>query len=186
MKHRLRALCILSAPLVMLSACQSVDLPKGNARGYQSARLVRPVNNLNTPGIAPQASPANEMIQSALASEFGARGFRLDPANADLTVAYLVIVQDNVSTKVVDDYFGYGRSSMRLADAAHSAGVVHNKRADYYREGSVVVDIIDNKTGKLVYRDFATGDLTGEVSDAQLRARINTAVKQALAKFFRG
>lgn len=185
MFFKLLARCFLPAAVVLLSACQSVELPKGTARGYQTARLVRPGNNASVPGIAPQANPANDMIQSALASEFGARGFRLDPANADLTVAYLVIVQDNVSTKVVDDYFGFGRSSMQLADAAHSAGVVNNRRADYYREGSVVVDIIDNKTGKLVYRDFATGDLTGDVSDAQLRARINAAVKQALAKFFR-
>ncbi len=63
---------------------------------------------------------------------------------------------------------------------------MRNSRADYYQAGTVVIDIIDNKTGKLVYRDYATRDITDNLSDAQFQARANSAVKQALAKFFRG
>lgn len=181
MKFRLLSLvCLLL--LGLLPCCKTVEQPKGSAHGYKSARLVRPKA---VPTFADPQDRANHAIQSALASTFRAKGFDVDPGNADLSVAYLIVVQDNVSTRLIDNYFGFGRSSMQIADIAHDRGVIRNNRADYYQAGTVVVDIIDNKTGKLVYRDYATRDVTGDLSDAQLQERANSAVQQALGKFFR-
>ena len=181
MKFRLLPILCLSA-IAFLPACQTVEQPKGSAHGYKSARLVRPKS---VPTFANPDDRANHAIQSALASTFRSKGFAVDPANADLSVAYLIVLQDNVSTRLIDDYFGFGRSSMQIAEIAHDRGVIRNNRADYYQAGTVVIDIIDNKTGKLVYRDYATRDVTGGLSDAQLQAHANSAVQQALAKFFR-
>ena len=139
----------------------------------------------SVPTFANPDDRANHAIQSALASTFRGKGFAVDPANADLTVAYLIVLQNNATTQLIDDYFGFGRSSMQIAEIAHDRGVIRNNRADYYQAGTVVIDIIDNKTGKLVYRDFATRDVTNDMSDAQLQARANSAVQEALAKFFR-
>ncbi len=181
MKFRfLPLVCLL--PLALLSACQTVEQPKGSAHGYKSARLVRPKS---VPTFANPDDRANHAIQSALASTFRGKGFAVDPANADLTVAYLIVLQNNATTQLIDDYFGFGRSSMQIAEIAHDRGVIRNNRADYYQAGTVVIDIIDNKTGKLVYRDFATRDVTNDMSDAQLQAHANSAVQEALAKFFR-
>ncbi len=181
MKFRLFPLvCLL--PLAFLSACQTVEQPKGSSHGYKSARLVRPKS---VPTFANPDDRANHAIQSALASTFRSNGFTVDPANADLTVAYLIVLQNNATTQLIDDYFGFGRSSMQIAEIAHDRGVIRNNRADYYQAGTLVIDIIDNKTGKLVYRDYATRDVTGDLSDAQLQARANSAVQEALAKFFR-
>lgn len=181
-KHLLPAAALA---VLLLPACQTVELPKATARGYESARLVRPAPK-PTSALPVEPHPADAMIQNALASEFRANGLRIDTPDADLTVAYLVIVQDNVSTKLVDDYFGYGRTPVKLAEIAHERGVLQGKRADYYQAGTIVIDIIDTRTGKLIYRDFATADISDRPADGQLRARINTTVKQALAKFFRG
>ena len=181
MKFRLLPILCLSA-IAFLPACQTVEQPKGSAHGYKSARLVRPKS---VPTFANPDDRANHAIQSALASTFRSKGFAVDPANADLSVAYLIVLQDNVSTRLIDDYFGFGRSSMQIAEIAHDRGVIRNNRADYYQAGTVVIDIIDNKTGKLVYRDYATRDVTSNMSDAQLQAHANSAVQQALAKFFR-
>lgn len=172
---------LLAAIVALLPACQTVEQPKSTAHGYKSARLVRPTTKAT---FASRDDRANHAIQSALASTFRANGIAVDPNNADLTVGYLVVVQDNATTQLIDDYFGFGRSSMQIAEIAHERGVIRNNRADYYQAGTVVIDIIDNKTGKLVYRDYATRDVTGELSDAQLQARANSAVQQALAKFF--
>lgn len=181
MKFRLLPLLCLLA-IACLPACKTVEQPKGSAHGYKSARLVRPTS---APTFANPDDRANHAIQSALASVLRSKGFAIDSSNADLTVAYLIVVQDNVSTRLIDDYFGFGRSSMQIADIAHDRGVIRNNRADYYQAGTVVIDIIDNKTGKLVYRDYATRDVTGNLSDAQLQERANSAVQQALARFFR-
>jgi len=175
-------LLLFLLPIALLAACQTVALPKGSSHGYRSARLVRPHS---APAIANPDDRVNHAIQSALASTFQARGLEIQSANADLTVAYLILVQDNVSTTMINDYFGFGRSPMDIADLAHERGVIRNNSADSYEAGTLVIDIIDNKTGKLVYRDHATRDVTGGLSDAQLKAHADSAVRQALAKFFR-
>ena len=61
-------------------------------------------------------------------------------------------------------------------------GVIRNHCADYFKSGTVVIGIIDNKTGKIICRDYATRDVTGVLSDAQLKAHASSAVQQALAK----
>ena len=176
---------IASALLFLVPACTTIEQPKSTSRGYTSARLVKPAPK-NLPQLTQSDAETNQAIQSALATTFRANGFRIDPTGADLTVAYLIILQDNATTKLVDDYFGYGRSSMQIADAAHLEGVVRNNRADYYVAGSIVIDIIDNKTGKLIYRDYATRDVTdANLSKSQRQSLIRSAVSQALAKFFR-
>ncbi len=172
--------CLLA--LAVLPACRTVEQPKGSSTGYKSARLVRPHS---APTFAAPDDQANHAIQSALASTFRSHGFEVRSDNADLAVAYLILVQDNVSTTLINDYFGFGRSAMEIADLAHERGVLRNHCADSYKAGTVVIDIIDTKTGKLVYRDYATRDITGELSDAQLKARADSAVRQALEKFFR-
>ena len=173
-------LCLL--PIAILSGCQTVEQPKGSSRGYRSARLVRPHS---APTVANPDDRVNHAIQSSLDSTFRAHGFETGSSNADLAVAYLILVQDNATTEVINDYFGFGRSPMDIADLAHERGVVRNHCADYFKAGTVVIDIIDNKTGKLIYRDYATRDVTGGLSDAQLQAHASSAVQQALAKFFR-
>ncbi len=175
-------LLLIFLPILLISACQTVEQPKGSSRGYRSARLVRPHS---APAVANPDDRVNHAIQSALASTFRAHGFDIQSANADLTVAYLVLVQDNATTTMINDYFGFGRNAMDIANLAHERGVIRNNRADSYEAGTVVIDIIDGKTGKLVYRDFATRDVTGSLSDAQLKAHADSAVQQALAKFFR-
>jgi hypothetical protein len=175
-------LLLFVLPLALLPACQTVAQPKGSSHGYRSARLVRPHA---APAVANPDDRVNHAIQSALASTFRANGFDIQSPDAELTVAYLVLVQDNVTTTLINDYFGFGRNAMDIANLAHERGVIRNNTADSYESGTVVIDILDNKTGKLVYRDHATRDVTGGLSDAQLKARADSAVQQALAKFFR-
>lgn len=175
-------LLLFLLPIALFSACQTVPQPKGSSHGYRSARLVRPHS---APAVANPDDRVNHAIQSALASTFHARGFAIQSANADLIVAYLILVQDNVTTTMINDYFGSGRSAMDIADFAHERGVIRNNKADSYQAGTLVIDIIDSKTGKLIYRDYATRDVTGGLSDAQLKAHADSAVQQALAKFFR-
>ena len=88
-------------------------------------------------------------------------------------------------TTSYEDYFGYGRSADAIQDRAHVRGVVESKRPDYFRRAGIVIDLIDSRTNKLVYRDFAAGDVVRGASGATRAARIDAAVAQALAGFFR-
>ena len=178
----LPALTILS--LVLVACGPAVDMPKGTSKGYTSARLTQ--RDPGRPAIAnPTERSIHGLIQNSLRRQFAAKGLAYGSANADLVVAYLVIYQEPGMTTSYEDYFGYGRSADAIQDRAHVRGVVESKRPDYFRRAGIVIDLIDSRTNKLVYRDFAAGDVVRGASGATRAARIDAAVAQALAGFFR-
>ena len=109
----------------------------------------------------------------------------MSDSDADLVVAYLLIIQDNASTLLIDDYFGYGRDAEHIADVAHIRGVVDNQRPDQFERGAIVVDVMDARTNKLVYRNWAKRDIHRGLSDSVRQQRIQEAVNEAMQKFFR-
>ena len=182
LKSTIRSLLAI-ASLAIVSCSTNVDMPKGTSNGYTSARLVQRNPNLTASTTATQ-SKIHGMIQKSIASQFNSHGLTYGHGNAELTVAYLVIYQEPGMTARYEDYFGYGRSSEEIADLAHTRGVIDNKRPDYFKRAGIVVDVIDARTNKLIYRNFAAGDVVIGASDSTRAARIDTAVGQALAPFF--
>jgi hypothetical protein len=125
------------------------------------------------------------MIQDALANSFRSNGIAIDRENAELVVGYLLLIQDNATTLLIDDYFGYGRDAEHIADVAHIRGVVDNKSPDQFERGAIVIDVMDAKTNKLVYRNFAKRDIHRGLSDSVRKQRIQEAIDEAMQKFFR-
>jgi hypothetical protein len=159
-------------------------MPKGTVKGYTSARLIQRDPSL------PAVSGANEkqvhgMIQKSLAKQFAAKGVAYGKGGADLVVAYLVIYQEPGMTATYPDFFGYGRSVEEISDLAHTRGVLDSSRPDYFRQAGIVIDVIDSRTNKLVYRGFSKGDVVKGASPATRASRIDAAVSGILTPFFR-
>ena len=172
-----------AACLGFISCATKIDMPQGTRKGYDSARLTR-----RDPG-APAITDATEkqihgMIQKSLSKQFNSNGMAYGRGDADLVIAYLVIYQEPGMTARYDNYFGYGRDADAISDRAHTLGVLENQRPDFFRQAGVLIDVIDSRTNKLVYRNFAKGDVVTNVSAASRAARIDASVGQALASFF--
>ena len=176
---------VLAALSLILAACgPGIEMPKGTSKGYTSARLTHP--NPNLPPVAdPTQRAIHGMIRDSLRQQFTAKGLAYGAANAQLVVAYLVIYQESGMTASHEEYFGYGRDGAAIADRAHERGVIESKRPDYFQRAGIVIDLIDSRTNKLVYRNFAAGDVVKGASAKTRAARIDAAVAQALAGFFR-
>jgi hypothetical protein len=124
----------------------------------------------------------NDAIRAAIQAELEGGGLAVVEDGADLIVGFLFMVKDEASTTVVDDYFGYNRESDKMADIAHKKGKV---TPGAYGAGAVVIDVLDAKTNKLIYRNFAKRDLSKSATAEVRQQRINSAVNEALAPFFR-
>jgi hypothetical protein len=173
------------AGLTLVSCETTVDMPKGNSKGYRSARLIQ--RDPNLPRITdPTERSVHQLIQNSISRRFSARGLSFGTSGADLVVAYLVLYQEPGMTARYDDYFGYGRSADDIAGFAHERGAVENKRPDYFQRGAVVIDVVDARTNELIYRNYAAGDVVRGASDTTRAARIDAAVGQALDAFFSG
>jgi hypothetical protein len=175
---------LLLAAVGLLASCGTgVDMPKGTAKGYQSARLTQ-----RDPGgrtiTDPTERQVNAMIQKSIARQFTSNGMAYGSGNADLVVAYMVIYQEPGVTSSYDDYFGYGRDAGEISEAAHRRGTLESERPDFFRQAGVVVDVIDSRTYQLVYRNFAKADVIKSASASTRAARVDAAVTQALQPFF--
>ena len=189
MKH-LVVSCLTRPVLFLASACliascaNHVDMPKGSHKVYHSARLVQ-----RDPG-SPAITDATEkqvhgMVQNSIARQFASKGMDYGKSGAELAVGYMVIYQEPGMTASYDRYFGYGRDSGRIAEVAHNRGALDNDRPDFFRQAGIIIDIIDTRDNKLVYRNIAKGDVIKGASSGSRAARIDVAVGQALADFFR-
>jgi len=178
-----RLLSILGLALVLNACSSGVDQPKGSSKGYQSVRFVH--RGPNEQAVTdPKENKIHGMIQNSITRQFTSNGLQFN-SGAELVVAYLVIYQDNAMTTYFDAYFGHGRDPDSISDVAHERGVIKGERPDYFERAGIVVDVIDARTNKLVYRSFATGDIVRGNSDGTRAQNINSAVNTALAPFFR-
>jgi hypothetical protein len=182
MKHLIGLLSFTA--LAFFASCSThVDMPKGTSKGYNSARLIQRSPHL--PAITnPTEKQVHGMIQRSLAKQFTSRGMAYGKGDADLIVAYMVIYQESGMTADFRDYFGYGRDVDQIAEVAHDRGVLDNKRPDFFRQAGILIDVIDARTNKLVYRHLTKGDVVAGASPSNRAAGIDAAVAGALAGFF--
>lgn len=174
---------IAIASLGFISCSSSIDMPKGTSKGYTSARLIQ--RDPNGPAITNATEKqVHGMIQNSIAKQFASKGMTYGKGSSDLVVAYLVIYQEPGMTAQYTDYFGYGRNADEIAELAHTRGAVENQRPDFFRQAGILIDVIDGRTNKLVYRNFAKGDVIKGASSGNRAARLDAAVGQALQPFF--
>ncbi len=173
--------------LTLCSCASTVETPKGTSKAYHSARFV--TSKLSaTPSSSrdleddPQVHAA---VRSAITRQFDANGVPVMQGNADLIIAYMLLRQNSAATTMNSDYFGSGRNAMDILDEAHNRGVVKNTRPDYFLNGGILIDVLDARTNKLVFRNQAVRPVMEGVDAATRQSRIDSAVSQALAPFFK-
>lgn len=137
-------------------------------------------------GVPPKAEfadnreQAHALIQKALTDSLTEKGLAGVPTGGDVTVAYLVVVGNNVATESINTYFGYGRDASGLEGKAHKA-YTGNDNPNYFEAGTLVVDLIDTKTFKLLGRHHVTRPLlrnaTEEVREANIREAVSAVMK---------
>ncbi|RKX35696.1 MAG: hypothetical protein DRP71_02830 [Verrucomicrobia bacterium] len=183
---RIPSLAVLTAVSAVLVSCSSVEMPKGTSKGYSSVRFVKEGSE-PLPQFAQIDSDVNGMIQNAIRTRFQDSGlvFHSVDTETDLVVTYLLIMQNNIGTTAIEDYFGYGREVESIISAAHEKWVVKGNQEDRFEAGTLVVDVLETSTGKLVYRGYAHGDIKRDVTDEERAERIGGAVEEALQPFFR-
>jgi hypothetical protein len=121
----------------------------------------------------------NACIQEAVISDLAAKGVRFMAQGGEATVAYLIIVGNNVTTTAINDYFGYGADTAAL-EAKAQKGYTENNQRGFFQAGTLLIDIVDSKTNKLLARNYVTRPVLQNPSAEARKANIEAAVKDAL------
>ena len=131
------------------------------------------------PAYADQRETVHAMIQDAIRKNLAARGVKRVTTGGDVTVAYLIILGDNVSTRSINDYFGYSDDVWALHEKAHKA-YTSTGNPNSFEAGTLLIDIIENKGYKVRLRSYATRSILRDVTTEARAARIQEVVDDVL------
>ena len=131
------------------------------------------------PAYAEQRDEVHKLIQDAIAANLTARGVARVPSGGAITVAYLIIAGNNATTTSINDYFGYGRDIGELDEIAHKKYTQRNN-PNYFEAGTIVIDILDSQTNKLLARNYASRPLLANPTVEARAALVQGAVNEAL------
>jgi hypothetical protein len=177
---RLRSCLLFVATVLAAGGCSSVQTRVDT--GPIKARTFMFVNRgpKAAPAFADDRAVVHTMIQNALTQHLAAKGVTRVNSGADITVAYLVIVGNNVVTTSINDYFGYNSDAAALVGKAHDAQSVRGHDPNYFEAGTLVVDIIDTQTHSLLRRNYGRREILREVPNDVRAARIQEVVDEVL------
>jgi Domain of unknown function (DUF4136) len=169
----------LLIPAIALAWAGCSEMPTTVDTGTIHARTFSFVNRENRPAadFADNREAVHAMIQEAIRKNLAAHGVTQVATGGDVTVGYLVIIGNQVSTTEINDYFGYGEGATELADKAHDAYTL-SKNPNDFDAGTLLIDITDGKTYKLLKRGYATRTLQPNLTQQAREAKIQGVVDQ--------
>jgi hypothetical protein len=172
--------------LLLLAGCSSYSLkydfdPAASFQGYKSYDWY--ASSKRAQGRKGEASPlTDKRVRFAVEQQLQARGYRLEPqAEPDFLIAYYPIYQTKrfrTHTSVGLGGGGWRRPWGYGVGARFSTTQTHT-----YKEGTIVLEIVDNKTNQLVWQSSAEGALTNLEDPQEAQEQIARAVRDMLERF---
>ena len=122
-----------------------------------------------------------DRIINAVMTSMNKKGFTGVAENQDLDVNVMTITEQKKEVTANTNYYGYGgayRSYGYWGGAGGGSTTTFN--AHEYKNGSLIIDIIDAKTQKMVWQGVGNADIDGEVSNP------DKFIQDAVAKILEG
>ncbi|MBB1269275.1 DUF4136 domain-containing protein [Shewanella sp. SR44-3] len=175
---------LIAAALFSLTACTSLSTsydydPEISFAQYKSYSWVeKKVDNTSyhLDGLMDQR------VKLAVANELALRGFKQVPASeADVLVNYLTKVDKKIDVDTFSTDFGYNPfygPRWGVAGTVHTQTVVRE-----YEIGTLIVDLIDNKTAKLVWRGTVADTINDRDTPQEKIININLAISAMMKNY---
>jgi hypothetical protein len=165
---------VLFACVVLLAGCAPISTNFDYDLNWDFASL-KTYQLLTPPTDSTVDSLSRDRVTNAINSGLVARGYSEVDADPDFLVAYHVGSQNKI--EVSDWGYVYGRRAGYYGARVSAVDVYE------YREGSLIVDIVDAKTHKLIWRGTARKVLDTNPTPEQRTETINVAVEKILEHF---
>jgi hypothetical protein len=166
---------------VFVAGCSSVKSHVDEGR--ISARTFSFLNTASrqTPNYAEDSKQAHAMVQQAIINNLAGKGITNLPSGGDITVAYLIIVGNNISTTSLNEYFGYTEDSMAMVQEVHKKQTASQGNRGYFEAGTLVIDFLSPATSKVLQRRSIEAPILRNLPTEQRTERVQTIVNQALS-----
>jgi hypothetical protein len=178
----MRKTVVLIAAILTAAAggCASITVSSHVERGINFAEYV--TYDWGPPDSLPVGDPRldnnpffNDYLQGAIEKSLAAKGYdRAVAGGADLLIHYHASVSEKIDVYGVDHRYGY---------------CYENCEPQYgdYEQGTLIVDVVDTSTNKVVWRGWAQDSMTGIIDDQERLARqVDASVRKMMERLPRG
>ena len=118
----------------------------------------------------------NDRITAAIESELEKKGYVKATSDADLVFVYHYNAKDKVDIRTDYQMVGYG-------GFGYSGAMVARTSAYNYTEGTIIIDALNPKTKKIVWRSVGTLELQEQETPQEKREYVNKIIKEMLEKY---
>jgi len=128
----------------------------------------------------------DKLIRAEIESRLGSKGFsRSESGDVDFLVNYVVSSQTRIDLQTYHTYSGNSSDFVYTRGDGVQFGNFEASESDHYeyREGTLMIDVIDPATDKMMWRGVAEKRLDGELTDEQRAALVSEVVKKTLGQF---
>jgi len=162
--------CLLVAGVVVATGCSSTSTQTNVGPARQGTFSFAPSPS-PLPQFAEKSAHVQSLVQNAITATLEHKNLTRVARSGNVLVACVVVVDDNVPAATVDEYLG----NTQAVSAANPIGA--------YGSGTLVVQIVDVRTNKLLYRGAVSRRFLRNAPDDLRADRIQSVVDQALAGF---
>lgn len=114
----------------------------------------------------------DKRIKTAFQEQLSKRGYKITTESPDLILHYHIIVKDQSIVVTEPSGLVYGPYWTRMNTSTYT-----------YREGTLILDIMDKKTNNLIWRGWAVTDVKESYTPKEIESLINTTVSKIFRKF---
>lgn len=121
-------------------------------------------------------------VRKAVEKELIMKGYtKVEPEYANFLVSWFGKVNEKVKEQSIDHFYrsyGYGTLSAKMKDSVAKGAIKSS-----YKEGTLVLDVVDSKSKEVVWRGVGTDTIFDDMSDNQIAAYINKSVRMIVKDF---
>ncbi|MCI0695714.1 DUF4136 domain-containing protein [candidate division KSB1 bacterium] len=166
--------------LALMTGCSSVNIKHDYDTDTNFATLktyawmAAPTNaNGSVQAALSRTAGLDKRIKESADRQLAAKGYTTDANNPDFLVLYHVGAEDKIN--VTDWGYGYGRYGRWYG----GRGV----EVYQYKEGTLILDVIDARSKQLVWRGFAAATIDPNASMETRKRKLDEVIAKILAEF---
>lgn len=179
-----RLLLLSSLAALALAACagvrvrtdydESIDFSRLRSYGWLEPPVVEaPASETDAPDPFERNSLLDQRVRQAVDRELAARGFAVAEEDPAFRLQYHVVLRDRTRIRPSPGAYYGGRYG-------YYGGVFAGSTSYDYQEGTLIIDFIDARTGRIAWRGWAVGT---NREGYYAPERIDESVRKILAEF---
>jgi hypothetical protein len=125
-------------------------------------------------------------IHNQVEQQFAQRYQRVNIEDTpDFIVSYHIVIEEKLDPGSYDRLYGFGGYSYRRGYRLHPAPLFYGTTGGprVYNQGNLIIDLVDGKTEKPIWRGVSEKRLRGSLSPSEQREVLTNAVHEVLATF---